>query len=63
MRPAFSPWIMSSPVVQIADDLPFQAVEYFQRVISMQQDNGEVWSALGTSSRPLSDPAGTNRPV
>lgn len=24
-----------------------QAVEYFQRVLSMQQDNGEVWSALG----------------
>lgn len=27
-----------------------QAVEYFQRVIHLQQDNGEIWSALGTYS-------------
>ena len=28
-----------------------QAVEYFQRVLSLQQDNGEIWSALGSSDR------------
>jgi hypothetical protein len=31
--------------------LLIQAVEYFQRVISLQEDNGEVWSALGTSAQ------------
>ena len=30
-----------------------QAVEYFQRVLNMQQDNGEVWSALGKCHAPL----------
>jgi hypothetical protein len=25
----------------------FQAVDYFQRVLGLQEDNGEVWSALG----------------
>jgi Flp pilus assembly protein TadD len=27
----------------------FQAVDYFQRVLGLQEDNGEVWSALGIS--------------
>ena len=31
---------------------PFpQAVEYFQAALQVQGDNGEVWSALGTSPR------------
>jgi Flp pilus assembly protein TadD len=29
-----------------------QAIDYFQRVITLQEDNGEVWSALGMSSLP-----------
>ncbi|KAF9808700.1 hypothetical protein IEO21_07787 [Rhodonia placenta] len=33
-------------IARIKENYP-KAVEYFQRVISMQQDNGEVWSALG----------------
>jgi tetratricopeptide (TPR) repeat protein len=28
-----------------------QAVDYFQRVLNLQQDNGEIWSALGTFQR------------
>ncbi len=28
-----------------------QAVEYFQAALQVQGDNGEVWSALGTSRR------------
>ena len=34
-----------------ADLMLSQAVEYFQRVLSLQQDNGEIWSALGSSDR------------
>ncbi|EMD41375.1 hypothetical protein CERSUDRAFT_79035 [Gelatoporia subvermispora B] len=33
-------------IARIKENYP-KAVEYFQRVLSMQQDNGEVWSALG----------------
>ncbi|EKM60453.1 uncharacterized protein PHACADRAFT_55115, partial [Phanerochaete carnosa HHB-10118-sp] len=33
-------------IARIKENYP-KAVEYFQRVINMQQDNGEVWSALG----------------
>ncbi|KZT08948.1 TPR-like protein, partial [Laetiporus sulphureus 93-53] len=33
-------------IARIKENYP-KAVDYFQRVISMQQDNGEVWSALG----------------
>ena len=25
----------------------FQAVEYFQRVLAIEEENGEVWSSLG----------------
>jgi glucose repression mediator protein len=28
-----------------------QAVDYFQRVLNLQQDNGEIWSALGAFQR------------
>ena len=28
-----------------------QAVDYFQRVLNLQQDNGEIWSALGAFRR------------
>ncbi|THG93797.1 hypothetical protein EW026_g7537 [Hermanssonia centrifuga] len=33
-------------IARIKENYP-KAVEYFQRVIKMQHDNGEVWSALG----------------
>ncbi|EIW86324.1 TPR-like protein, partial [Coniophora puteana RWD-64-598 SS2] len=33
-------------IARIKENYP-KAIEYFQRVISMQEDNGEVWSALG----------------
>ncbi|EPS98080.1 hypothetical protein FOMPIDRAFT_79914 [Fomitopsis schrenkii] len=33
-------------IARIKENYP-KAVDYFQRVIAMQQDNGEVWSALG----------------
>ncbi|CCM06303.1 uncharacterized protein FIBRA_08554 [Fibroporia radiculosa] len=33
-------------IARIKENYP-KAVDYFQRVISMQQENGEVWSALG----------------
>ncbi|KAI0706189.1 hypothetical protein BC835DRAFT_1403620 [Cytidiella melzeri] len=33
-------------IARIKENYP-KAVEYFQRVLNMQQDNGEVWSALG----------------
>ena len=28
--------------------MTLQAVDFFQRVLALQEDNGEVWSALGT---------------
>jgi hypothetical protein len=38
----------------IADVLHLlQAIEYFQRVIALQEDNGEVWSALGSLRHPV----------
>ncbi|KAH8101455.1 TPR-like protein [Cristinia sonorae] len=33
-------------IARIKENYP-KAVDYFQRVLNMQQDNGEVWSALG----------------
>ncbi|KAF8060933.1 TPR-like protein [Lyophyllum atratum] len=33
-------------IFRIKENYP-RAVEYFQRVLSLQEDNGEVWSALG----------------
>ncbi|OBZ80027.1 General transcriptional corepressor ssn6 [Grifola frondosa] len=33
-------------IARIKENYP-KAVDYFQRVLGMQQDNGEVWSALG----------------
>ncbi|TFY61684.1 hypothetical protein EVG20_g6962, partial [Dentipellis fragilis] len=33
-------------IARIKENYPM-AVEYFQRVLSLQQDNGEIWSALG----------------
>ncbi|TDL15850.1 hypothetical protein BD410DRAFT_902365 [Rickenella mellea] len=33
-------------IARIRENYP-KAVEYFQRVLNIQQDNGEVWSALG----------------
>ncbi|TFK19901.1 TPR-like protein [Coprinopsis marcescibilis] len=33
-------------IARIKENYP-KAIEYFQRVLSMQEDNGEVWSALG----------------
>ncbi|TFY79412.1 hypothetical protein EWM64_g4600 [Hericium alpestre] len=33
-------------IARIKENYPL-AVEYFQRVLSLQQDNGEIWSALG----------------
>jgi tetratricopeptide (TPR) repeat protein len=39
----------------------FQAIDYFQRVLTLQEDNGEVWSALGTSCfRPIQIPVITS---
>ena len=37
-----------------------QAVEYFQRVLSLQQDNGEIWSALGSSDPSYIQPVAHN---
>ncbi|ETW87651.1 hypothetical protein HETIRDRAFT_246092, partial [Heterobasidion irregulare TC 32-1] len=33
-------------IARVKENFPM-AVEYFQRVIHLQQDNGEIWSALG----------------
>ncbi|KAH6917664.1 TPR-containing protein Mql1 [Coprinopsis sp. MPI-PUGE-AT-0042] len=33
-------------IARIKENYP-KAIEYFQRVLSLQEDNGEVWSALG----------------
>ncbi|KAI0271583.1 hypothetical protein BC834DRAFT_451253 [Gloeopeniophorella convolvens] len=33
-------------IARIKENYPM-AVEYFQRVLALQQDNGEIWSALG----------------
>ncbi|KAI0935662.1 hypothetical protein AcV5_004018 [Taiwanofungus camphoratus] len=41
-------------IARIKENYP-KAVDYFQRVISMQQDNGEVWSALGHCYLMLDD--------
>jgi hypothetical protein len=30
-----------------AADTAWQAIDHFNRVLAMQRDNGEVWSALG----------------
>ena len=30
-----------------------QAIDYFQRVVALQDDNGEVWSSLGLFSLSL----------
>ena len=42
--------------------MTLQAVDFFQRVLALQEDNGERWSALGyvsLSSIPLSPPLTT----